>query len=44
MSQECQLPLQFYNMVFWGLAHEREILGMEATEHYLQGIRLSAEK
>ncbi len=40
-SQECQLPLQFYNSVLWGLADEVQILGMEAIEHYLQGIRLS---
>lgn len=39
-SQECQLTLQFYDSVFWGLANEIQILGMGATEHYLQGIRL----
>lgn len=39
-SQEYQPPLEFYNIVLWGLANEIE---MEATERYLQGIiRLSA--
>ena len=40
-SHEYHLPVEFYNIVLWGLANEIEILRMEATERYLQGIRLS---
>lgn len=40
-SQKYQLPLEFFSIVLWGLANEIEILRMEATESYLQGIRLS---
>lgn len=40
-SQKYQLPLEFFSIVLWGLANEIEILRMEATECYLQGIRLS---
>lgn len=41
-SQKYQLPLKFFSIVLWGLANEIEILRMEATECYLQGIRLPA--